>query len=575
MEAFRNSLDHDRPAMVEPTRTADVLVDVLVEAGVEVVFVLPGGAIAPINDALLDRPEIRVIMSRHESGAVFAAAAYARATGKVGVVMVTSGPGAINAMNGLASAHCDGLPVLLIAGEVQRSLHGKRALQEGTAYHLNICGMASHITKLALPVPDPNAAPAYLRRAIATAVSGRRGPVLLTIPFDVSSAKIVPPMITSEVGLESRVDPRALDRAVRALTSATRPAIFAGSGTRWGQGPQRLLQLAERLQLPVITTPKAKGVFPESHPLSLGVFGFGGHPSASQYLSEGIDTLLAVGCGMTDPATNGWSKLLTPSRHFIQIDVDAVQIGRNYPVTEGIVGPADRVLAQLVERLPLAKAPARRFGVTRFTDPALLGNGSEGLILPQRALWELQRAMPRNTIFTSDIGEHLLFAAHYIEANDPQSFLMMMGLGSMTTGISGAIGMKLALPKRPVVAIVGDGCFSMGLSDVHTAAQERLPLVIAVLNDQRYGMVELGHEAIYGRTPQYGNGTMDVLELARGVGAHALEIRHAGDILGKDLANLVTQGPLVLDIRIDRSEKMPKNNRFEGLARSAGARIFN
>ncbi len=553
----------------DPTRTADVLVDILVAAGVEVVFGLPGGTIAPVYDALLDQPRIRTIASRHESGAMFAAAAYARATGKLGVVLVTSGPGVINTMTGLASAHCDGLPVLVLAGEVPRALFGKHALQEGTAQHLDIVGMAGHITKLAAQVNEPGAAAATLRRAIATAMSGRRGPVLLTLPLDVLTAQITAPDINYEIRIESRVSSAAIARAADAIASAKRPVIFAGSGARWGNGPARLAELAHRLQVPVMTTPKAKGVFPEHHRLSLGVFGHGGHPSATSYLEEGIDLILAVGTGLSDPATNGWSPLLKASHHFIQIDADALQIGRNYSVSQGLIGPADVVLTQLLAALPAGVRGSQRFGVRRFMDPSSSSDGPSGLITPQRALWELQRAMPPTTIYACDIGEHLLFATHYLEVNDPQGFLIMTGLASMGTGVAGAVGIKLGLAKRPVVAVVGDGCFSMGLADLQTAVQERIPILVVVLNDRRYGMVELGNNAVYGRTPSYRADEVDIGELARGTGARALTIRHAGDIMGAGLMASLAGGPLVIDVHIDPKERMPKNKRFESLALGA------
>ncbi|MCC6998458.1 MAG: thiamine pyrophosphate-binding protein [Deltaproteobacteria bacterium] len=559
---------HFEPQTVpDPTRTADVLVDILVAAGVEVVFGLPGGTISPIYDALLDRPRIRVITTRHESGAMFAAAAYARATGKLGVVLVTSGPGVINTMTGLASAHCDGLPVLVLAGEVPRAVFGKHALQEGTAHHLDIVSMAKHITKLAIQVTEPNGAPAVLRRTIATALSGRRGPALLTLPLDLLSAPIVAPELSYEIRSEMRVNPAAITRAADALERAHRPIIFAGSGARWGNGPARLAELAHRLQIPVITTPKAKGVFPEHHRLALGVFGHGGHPSATAYLEDGIDCILAVGTGFSDPATDGWSPLLKASRDFIQIDADALQIGRNYPVTQGLVGPAETVLSQLLDALPAGTRAVRRFGLSRHLDPATMGDGEGGLISPERALWELQRVMPPGTAYTCDIGEHLLFATHYLEINDPQGFLIMTGLASMGTGMAGALGLKLAMPRRPVAAVVGDGCFSMGLGDLQTAVHERIPLLVVVLNDHRYGMVELGHGALFGRTPAFGGADMNVVELAQGVGAQILVARHTGDILASNVRGLLANGPVVLNVDIDPTARMPKNKRFETLGR--------
>jgi acetolactate synthase-1/2/3 large subunit len=560
-------------------RTADVLIDGLVEAGVEVVFVLPGGTISPLNDALIDRPEIRVINVRHESGAMFGAAAYARTSGKIGVVLVTSGPGVLNAMTGLASAHCDGLPVLLLAGEVPRPLHGRRALQEGSAHHLDITSMCRPITKLSLEIPFPDLAPAIFRRAINTAMSGRRGPVVLTLPLDVTSAPIVAPEVAGDVGvtfgLESSRTQRALDETAEALRSASRPLIFAGSGTRWGQAPAHLRALAEALQVPVMTTPKGKGVFPETHPLSLGVFGHGGHPSSRAYLEGGIDTLLAIGTGLSDPATDGWSPLLAPSRHFIHVDADAMQLGRNYPVTTGIVGDADAVLSRLAARMGDVRRESRRFGVERFSDPATAVHGPEGRITPQRALWEIQQSLPADTIYACDIGEHLLFATHYLEISRPESFLIMTGLASMGSGIPGAIGARLAESSRQTVAICGDGCFSMALGDVSVAARYKLPLLIAVLNDMRYGMVEIGAKSVYNRSPCYSTAPINIVDLAHGAGVRALTIQQGGEISMLDLRGMLESGPVVLDIRIDKGVQMPKNRRNEELKAVARKRVLN
>ena len=196
-----------------------------------------------------------------------------------------------------------------------------------------------------------------------------------------------------------------------------------------------------------------------------------------------------------------------------------------------------------------------------------MGDGDGGLISPERALWELQQVMPPGTAYTCDIGEHLLFATHYLEINDPQGFLIMTGLASMGTGMAGALGLKLAMPRRPVAAVVGDGCFSMGLGDLQTAVHERIPLLIVVLNDHRYGMVELGHGALFGRTPAFGGSDMNVVELAQGVGAQIAVARHTGDILTSNVRRLLANGPVVLNVNIDSTARMPKNKRFETLGR--------
>lgn len=546
-------------------RTADLMIEALVRADIDTVFGIPGGTIATLHDALLDRPEIRVITTRHEGAAMFAAAGYARATGKPGIVIVTSGPGALNCMTGLASAYCDGTPVIVLAGEVPRRLHGRRALQEGSAHHLNIVGVASPITKMALEVTDPNAAQATLKRALSTACSGRPGPVLLTLPLDVTMAEVRRAGIAGEVTVDYRTDRSLLANVARTLTESRRPAILAGSGVRWGRGPERLQELAERLQAPVMTTPKAKGVFPESHPLALGVFGHGGHPSTREYLEKGVDVLLAVATGLSDPATDGWSDLLKPSDHLIQIDAEALQMGHVYPVSVGIVGRADEVMAGISAELRPQTRGLRCFGVKRFADPKAVPVGEEGRISPPRALWELQQVMPRDTLYTCDIGQHLIFATHYLHIDDPDGFTIMTGLASMGSGIATSLGIKLGRPERPVVSICGDGCLAMSMGELSTFARERVPVLLAVLNDRRYGMVELGHESVYGRRPSYPTDEIQIDRVVRSCGIDAVVVEGPGQILNLDLPGRLAKGPLVLDIRIDRTVRMPSSKRDEQL----------
>jgi acetolactate synthase-1/2/3 large subunit len=408
-------------------RTADVLVDVLVAAGVELAFGLPGGTISPIHDALWAQGQIRHVTTRHESGALFAAAGYAHATGRLGVAVVTSGPGVLNAMTGLASAHCDGLPVLLLVGEVPRKVHGRGALQDGSSHGLNVIGMTRHITKMAVELTEPANAPMVLHRAITTALSGKRGPVVVTIPMDLATAIVPTPIITSQVGLEFAVAPRAIDEIAALLSVAARPLILAGSGVRGGVAPAALRAMAERYQCPVATTPKAKGVFPEDHPLSLGVFGMGGHPSVRSYAERGLDVLIAVGTSLGDIATDGWSPLLKARRAFVHVDIDGQQIGRSYQPTHALVAPAAAFLGAMIERTPLQVPRLVGGGVVRHRLP--IGSGDR--LGSQEAIAEIQQVLPHDTIYTVDSGDHFLFATHFLELTHPDSYIVMTGLGSM------------------------------------------------------------------------------------------------------------------------------------------------
>lgn len=540
------------------TRTADVLVDLLVSHGVELIFGLPGGPISPIHDALLDRSEIRVITTRHESGALFGACGYARTTGKLGVALVTSGPGAFNAMSGLASAYCDGLPVLLLVGEVARKNFGRGALQDGSAHGLQMVEILKRVTKSAVEVSDPKRAPALLSAAIETALQGPRGPVALTLPVDLMMQPLETPFITRASHGPSSVSATVIAEARRQMRDG-RTVIFAGSGVRNGDAPARLIELAEQLQCPVMTTPKGKGVFPEDHPLALGVFGMAGHPSASEFVDGGIDTMLAIGTSLGELSTEGWSKALEPRRALIHVDVDERQLGRGYPCTLGVVATAESFLERMLEDLP--PAPARTFGVKRH----VIAEGTN-LIAPQRAIAEIQEILPRDAIYTIDSGEHFMFATHFLRTVTPDGFLAMTGLGSMGQSIGAAIGVQIAKPERVVAAICGDGCFAMNAFEVATAVQERVPIIVFVMNDARLGMVEIGHAAVYGRQPNYSTSPMNVADLARALGANAITVERPGDLSMAHLMRLRRLGPVVVDIRIDPSVRMPKKDRFAALA---------
>jgi len=544
-------------------RVADQIVRTLADAGVRTVFGVPGGAISAVYDALLDEPRIKVINTRHECSAVFAAAAHARMTGGVGIVLTTSGPGVTNTITGIASAFCDGLPVVIIGGEVPRKNFGRGALQEGSPYSLNLVGMLKHVTKWSSEVTSGDGAVSAIRKAMSMANSGRKGPVFLSLPLDVQGELAPVPRLSLNVESRFEIDRSSLDAAVQALVTAKRPLILAGSGCRWDKGPEALRQVAERFQVPVATTPKGKGVFPETHPLSLGIFGHGGHPSATEYLDAGIDVLLAVGTSFGDAATNSWTDKLKPSRCAIHVDIDSSQVGRNYQVDLGLVGSASRILSALAELAPPLR-PTRDIASRRFFScPEAASDGDR--IKPQRALWELQQLMPTSTVYACDIGDHMMWTLHYLTVDRPDGFMLSSGLAAMGSSLGMALGAKAAQPDRPVVAICGDGTIGMSAMDIADAAAASLRIVYFVMNDERYGMVESGHEKIYGRTPEFPV-KLSVSALAHGIGADIVTVRKAGDILALG-SSLFLEGkkPLVVDVHISKTERLPARPRFDAL----------
>ncbi len=570
------NLPSDAPRAVRrtapaPRRAANVLVDLLSEAGVDVVFGLPGGAISPVHDALLDS-KMRVVTTRHESGAMFAAAGYAHITGKLGVVAVTSGPGVLNALTGLASAHCDGLPMLLLVGEVPRKAQGRGVLQDGSAHGLKIVEMAAPISKLALEVPEASQLPHLLRRAIATALSGRRGPVVLTLPMDVCSASIVPPRMETQSVLPGVLSSHQVEEICELLREAERPLILAGAGMRGGQSPALLRRVAERLRCPVATTPKGKGVFPEDHALALGVLGLGGHLSSREYLEGGVDAVLVLGSSLGDLSTDGFNAALQ-APVMVHVDIDGRQIGKSYLPTHSVVADVGEFLAVLDTRL--GATPPRQSrrpptgGVVRHRLPP---SADASRIGPHEALREIQELLPPDTVYTVDSGEHFTFATHYLRVNHPDAYVVMTGLGSMGQSIGAAIGVKLAQEQRSVAVIVGDGCFAMNAFEIATAVAQRLRLRIFVFNDDRLGMVENGHENVYGRRPDYSNGAIDVCSIASGLGAATVRVCRPGDLA--KVARLLNDspGPVVVDVRIDPGVRLPKKDRMSAFAPPPTAR---
>jgi acetolactate synthase-1/2/3 large subunit len=546
-----------RPPPLEMLRGADLLVQMLADEGVDVVFGLPGGAISPVHDALLDR-KIRVVTTRHESGAMFAAAAYARATGKLGVVAVTSGPGVLNAMTGLATAWCDGVPLLLLVGEVPRHAHGMGVLQDGSAQGLQVVAMARHVTKLSLEVPRATNLPHLLRRAMSTARSGRGGPVLMTLPMDVTTTKVACPKIHGGVTLVPQVPGTIIEEVAELLVIARRPMILAGNGLRTDGASGQLRAVAERFACPVATTPKGKGVFPETHPLALGVLGLGGHPSALEYIAPGVDVLVAIGTSLGDMSTNGFTpQLQAPA--FVHVDIDARQIGKSYAPTHAVLASARGFLTALAERgKPSARTPPHQTGVRRHV---VAPSDGPGQVAAHDAIRAIQEVVPKDAIFTVDSGDHFMFAVHFLEIALPDQFMVMTGLGSMGQSIGAAVGAQLAHPERFVVAICGDGCFAMNAFEISTAAAEGLPIRVFVFNDERLGMVEDGHLTVYGRRPSYPTTPLDVVVVASGLGAAALRVTCPADIAAAAALLQTTPGPVVVDVRLDPRVRLPRQDR--------------
>ncbi len=549
-------------------RVADRLVQVLHQLGVRHAFGLPGGAISPVFDALLDS-SIDLTVTRHENTAVFAAAGYARQSQGPAAVLVTSGPGVLNCTAALASAKTDGLPVVVLAGEVSRAQQGRAVLQDGSAHGLDVRAVLRSLCKLVLEVPSPECATSYLRKAVGTSMEGRRGPVVVLLPVDILQVLLPRADVQDPWGHAAGEGPsdRQLQRVMQAIGDRRDIALLAGSGCRWGEGPALLERLAGLLAVPVVTTPKAKGVLRESHPWHRGVLGIGGHSGADAVFSAPVRTLLAFGTSLGDLATHGWWANLRPTQDFVHVDIDELQFGRTFPATVPIVSAFERFARRLIPLLSAAPTTAPTPALERSLGPPQPHHRApEQLgqrLHPGRAVLGIQALMPADTVYTVDSGEHCFFALHYLQIEAPDAFVCMLGLGSMGSGICGALGVKLAQPDRPVACICGDGGMLMYLGEVSTAVEQGLDVVWFVFHDGVYGMVQHGHHALYARSPDFALGPVDFADAARALGATGFTVRTRRELQQLDLAAVT--GPVVVDVHIDGTVQMPKGGRLSVL----------
>jgi acetolactate synthase-1/2/3 large subunit len=543
------------------TTAAVALLETLAHHGVRMAFGIPGGAASPIFDALLEIPEITFVATRHEAMAGFAASGYARATGLPALVLTTSGPGLTNAITGMASAALEELPVIFLSGEVASTVTGRGALQDGSQLGLDAIGTVRSMTRWATTLQSADAAAGTGERAWQMATGERPGPVYIGVPLDVGGrASRSPHRIATVPRPPAAADADACRKAAKLLASARRPLLLLGNGARSAAAEARTL--AERLSLPVVVTGHAKGVFPETHPLYLGIVGVGQHPSVAEYLAEQPDVVCVVGSRLGDIATNGWRLPLAGTSETIQIDRDPFLLGRNAPVTLGIVGDARCALHALIAALPTDVARPRRVVPPCRSARAELSQSNAVPLKPQRVLAALSEAFP-DAIWCSDIGEHLTMALHYLRIDSPDRFHAMTAFGSMGSGIGSAIGVKLARPNDTVIAICGDGGLAMHAGEILTCVESGIGVLFAVFNDGRWNMIEQGFRAVYGRLPpSLPAHIADLATVARGFGAEGITIRHPGQLQSERLRELGrSTRPVILDIRIDASESFTAESR--------------
>lgn len=552
------------PAATATATAAAVLLSALAKRGLRVAFGIAGGSISPVFDALASVPEIQFIATRHETIAAFAAMGYARATGLPALVLVTSGPGITNAMTGVAAAYLEELPLILVGGDVATPVRGRHALQDGSSTGIDTVAMLRTITRWSTAVTSPDGVTGVAERAWSTAQGPSPGPVFLSFPLDLGTAAALDVPMAFGAKSAQLPDPAACGRAANELAQSKRPLLVLGNGAR--SATQQALALAERLAMPVIVTPHAKGLFPERHPLYLGLIGAGQHPSAVRYLAERPDVSCIVGSRLGDIATNGWSTDVGGSAATIQIDRDPWLVGKNVRISLGIVGDAAPTLEAILAALPTDVAqPVRSCGGCRSVRAEAATSDAVPL-KPQRVLAALAAAFP-DAIWCCDIGEHLTMALHYLRVDDPLGFHAMTGLGSMGSGIGMALGIQRARPNKTVVCVCGDGGMSMHAGEILTCVESGLQVVFAVFNDGLWNMVEHGFRAVYGRAPaSLPRQIADLARVASGFGALGVTVRKPEHLDVDRLRDSAASGrPVVLDIRIDPNESLSRSTRSAAL----------
>lgn len=568
----------------ERPRAIDVFLHYLQAEGARVVFGIPGGLLHPFFEAVESHGDFHLIVSKHEQGAAFMADGFARASRKLAICAGTAGPGATNLLTGVACAFADGVPLLVVTGQAASHSLGRGAAQETNREDMDIVAMFRPVTKYSTMVTSPGSLSHHLRRALRQALTGRPGPVHLNVPVDLWEMPLDEDWFDPRTYRpETRTfDRGAVQRAAELLVAARRPVILAGSGAAIAKAEEHLGTLAELLPARVATTPRGKGIFPEDHELSLGVLGFAGHREAREtILGPTTDVLLTVGASLNETTTFNWHPGLRPSRALLQLDIEADRVGRNYPVDVPLVGDAQAILVELVyhvhrliregghPRSEWDDAPPLPRGHARFEDPAG-GRTSDAVPLsPLRWRADLQEVLPKNALVFSDIGGHMLFNLHHLTIGYSQRFILNLGFGSMGHGTVAPIGAALAEPGRPVVAIVGDACFTMNGMDLLTASEYEVPVIWIIENNNMHGITWHGSQLVGRRQPldavRYRR-PLEVASMARAMGLQSWVVQRPGELQGVFQQALELRSPAVIEVRVDTKVPPPLGDRAKTIA---------
>ncbi|HEU4974071.1 MAG TPA: biosynthetic-type acetolactate synthase large subunit [Baekduia sp.] len=542
-------------------RAVDAVMECLKAEGVDVVFGYPGGANLPTYDAFVDAG-IRHVLVRHEAGGGHAAEGYAKATGKVGVALGTSGPGATNLVTPIMDAMMDSVPVVFITGQVRTELLGTDGFQEA-----DILGITMPAVKHSWMIQHPLEIPRVLHEAFHVARTGRPGPVVVDIPTDLSKADIPYEPVT-EVNLPgyqptTEGNVKQIRQAAKALASARRPVIYAGGGVVSSGASAELVEFATSDRFPVTCTLNGLGGFPAPHEQWLGMLGMHG-TRAANYAMDEADLICAIGARFDDRVTAKLSEF-APRAKFIHIDIDPAEISKNVPAHIPIVGDAKNILVKLINEYRALEAdPARledwwqRIRSWQERHPLRYDDSADDEIKPQRAIQAIYEATGGDAIITSDVGQHQMWAAQYYHFNRPRQWLNSGGLGTMGFGFPAAMGAAVGCPDQTVVCVTGDGSIQMNIQELATCSENGIPVKIVILNNGYLGMVRQWQELFWDN--RYSHVDMgqvpDFVKLAEAYGVNGVRLTSKASLVEDLKAAFAAEGPAVIDVRVTREENV-------------------
>ena len=536
---------------------AQIVCESLLREGVEVAFGIPGGAILPLYGAMPQYPQLRHILVRHEQAAAMAADGYARATGRVGVCIATSGPGATNLVTGIASAQMDSVPLVVITGQVPRGALGRDAFQE-----TDVTGITLPITKHNYLVMKASEIPMAIKEAFHIANTGRPGPVLIDIPKDVlqnDTAEFSYPDEVNLPGYKPTLEghPTQIQKAARLIAEAERPVILAGHGIIISRAYEEVLELAEKAQIPVITTLLGISSFPTDHFLNVGMPGMHGMAYANMAINE-ADLLISLGMRFDDRVT-GRLSAFAPNAKIIHVDVDPSEIGKNVKPTVPIVGDLKRVLQALLPQV----MPALHTEWVQHIEEIRLGHPSHRIrqtdqLVPQYILKILSEVTEGKAIIVTGVGQHQMWAAQHSSFKEPNSLITSGGLGAMGFEVPAALGAKVGKPDRPVWSVAGDGGFQMTLCDLATAVENNIAVKFAIINNNYLGMVRQWQDFFYDKTYTATGYTHnpDFVKLAEAYGVAGMRVNDKIQVEAAIQWAMQEPGPVIIDFMVEREENV-------------------